>query len=76
MADASSFRQAIYTAIDIYRNRKNFDEATANPLPKLYHEKRDDSEKTRFAVPKAKEQAKHETKPKQQQQEEEQPKAE
>ena len=76
VADASSFRQAIYTAIDIYRNRKNFDEATANPLPKLYHEKRDDSEKTRFAVPKAKEQAKHETKPKQQQQEEEQPKAE
>lgn len=48
-ADANSFRQAIYTAIDIYRNRKEYDEPLANPLQKLYREKRDDSEKTRFA---------------------------
>lgn len=39
---------AIYSAIDIFRNRKNYDEPLANPLPKLYHEKRDDSEKVRF----------------------------
>lgn len=50
VADANSFRQAIYTAIDIYRNRKNYDEPMAHPLEKLYHERRDDSEKVRFAV--------------------------
>ena len=50
VADAQSFREAIYAAIDIYRNRKNYDEAGAHPLPKLYHEKRDESEKVRFAV--------------------------
>lgn len=69
VADIQSFRQAIYAAIDIYRNRTRFDEAHLNPLPKLYHEKRDESEKTRFAIPKAKEQNKHEHKsnePKQQ----------
>jgi 4-hydroxythreonine-4-phosphate dehydrogenase len=81
VADTNSFRQAIYTAIDIYRNRKSYDEPMANPLPKLYHEKRDESEKTRFAIPKQKEpakheerQPKHETKP--QRQEDEQPEAE
>lgn len=56
-ADESSFRHAIYAAIDIARNRCMFDEAIKNPLPKLYHEKRDDSEKVRFAIPK-----KHENK--------------
>ncbi len=53
-ADETSFRQALYTAIDIYRNRINFDEPLQNPLKKLYHERRDDSEKVRFAVQKAK----------------------
>lgn len=52
MADESAFRQAIYTAIDTCRNRANYDEPFANPLPKLYHEKRDESEKVRFAIPK------------------------
>ena len=33
----------------------------ANPLPKLYKEKRDDSEKVRFAIPKAKEPKREET---------------
>lgn len=32
-ATADSMRHAIYAAIDIYRNRKAYDEATANPLP-------------------------------------------
>lgn len=50
-ADASSMRHAIFTAIDIWRNRKNHDEPLANPLPKMYHEKRDDSEKVRFRSP-------------------------
>ncbi|MBO5185488.1 MAG: 4-hydroxythreonine-4-phosphate dehydrogenase PdxA [Prevotella sp.] len=62
IADENSFRQAIYTAIDIYRNRKNYDEPKANPLPKLYHEKRDDSDKARFAVPKTKDLSKNEDK--------------
>lgn len=50
--DASAMRHAIFAAIDIVRNREMFDEATANPLKKLYREKRDDSEKVRFAIPK------------------------
>lgn len=55
-ADESAMRNAIYLAIDVARNRANYDEPMGNPLPKLYHEKRDDSEKVRFAIPKAKEQ--------------------
>ena len=54
VASAQSFRQAIYAAIDIYRNRMAYDEPFANPLPKLYHEKKDDSEKVRFAQSKPK----------------------
>ena len=54
-ADESSLRDAIYLAIDVFRNRRHYDEPLANPLPKLYREKRDDSEKVRFAVPKNKE---------------------
>lgn len=48
VADEASFRQAIYTAVDIYRNRINYDAPLANPLQKLYKEKRDDSDKSRF----------------------------
>ena len=33
-ADATSMREAIYAAIDIFRRRKRFDEAAANPLKK------------------------------------------
>lgn len=56
-ADETSFRHAIYCAIDAYRNSVDYDEPMANPLPKLYHEKRDDSEKVRFAIPKKHENA-------------------
>lgn len=59
IADEQSFRQAIYAAIDIYRNRHNYDEPLADPLPKLYHEKREDGEKARFTI-KAKDQFKRE----------------
>ena len=58
-ADPASLRHAIFAAIDIFRNRIRYDEPLANPLPKLYHEKREDSEKARFAV-KAKDQFKRE----------------
>lgn len=50
-ADERSFRHAIFEAIDIWRNRQEYDEPMGNPLPKLYHEKRDDSEKVRFSTP-------------------------
>lgn len=49
-ADPASMRHAIYAAIDIFRNRIHYDEPMASPLPKLYHEKREDGEKARFAV--------------------------
>lgn len=50
---AQALRDAVYNVMDISRNRKVYDEAHKNPLPKLYHERRDDSEKVRFAVKKA-----------------------
>ena len=58
VADENSFRQAIFMAIDIFRNRANYDDPLENPLPKLYHEKKDDSEKVRFNIPKPKDQFK------------------
>ena len=44
IASESSFRQAIYTAIDVYRNRVIEREIHARPLRKQYHERRDDSD--------------------------------
>jgi len=54
-ADETALRQAIYTGIDVFRNRQDYDEPLSNPLPKLYKEKRDDSEKVRFTIPKPRE---------------------
>lgn len=51
-ADEFGFRQALFMAIDIYRNKMMFKEPQENPLPKLYHEKKDESERVRFAIPK------------------------
>ena len=45
LADETSFRSAIYAVIDIFRCRKAWDEAHKNPLPKLYVDKRDHSER-------------------------------
>lgn len=47
-ASENSFRQAIYMAIDIFRNRTNDAEAHRNPLRKLYFEKRDDSDRLKL----------------------------
>ena len=49
VADASSLRNAIYMAIDVYRNRCNYDEPLSDPLPKLYHEKKEDGDRPRFS---------------------------
>lgn len=38
-ADPSSMRDAIYMAIDIFRRRKTFEEASSNPLKKHVHER-------------------------------------
>ena len=51
-ATVDSFREAIYTCIDVYRSRYFFDLPYANPLPKMFHERREDGEKVRFAVKK------------------------
>ena len=50
IADEQSMRQAIYMAVDMYRHRQEYDEPLANPLPKLFHEKREDGDKARFAI--------------------------
>ena len=55
-ADATPMLHAIYLATDIFRHRADYDAASADPLPKLYHEKRDESDKVRFAIPKKHEQ--------------------
>lgn len=47
-ADEQSFRQAIYTAIDVWTHRKAYDEIHSHPLKKQYYEKRDDSDKLRL----------------------------
>lgn len=39
VASEDSFRQALYIALDVYRNRKTYKEATKNPLRKQYFEK-------------------------------------
>lgn len=45
IASEESFREALYAAIDISRNRQRNREATENPLRKLYFEKGGDNEK-------------------------------
>lgn len=44
LASEESFRQAVYTAIDIYRNRISDDEAHASPLRRQYVDKSGDRE--------------------------------
>lgn len=40
-----SFRDSIYLAKDIIRNRERYDEARQNPLPKLFVDKKEDNKK-------------------------------
>jgi 4-hydroxythreonine-4-phosphate dehydrogenase len=51
-ASATTIVEAIFTILDITRNRSNYDTACSNPLEKLYHERREDGDKARFAVKK------------------------
>lgn len=51
-AQAEGMVQAISIANDTARNRKVYDIPFANPLQKLYHERKEDGDKARFAVKK------------------------
>ena len=42
---AESFRESIYLAKDILKNREQYDEARSNPLPKLFIDKKEDNKK-------------------------------
>ncbi len=48
VASEVSFREAVYEAIDIFRNRERQEVASAHPLRKQYYEKRDDSDKLKL----------------------------
>ena len=50
IASEDSFRQAIYVALDVFRNRQIEREINARPLRKQYYEKRDDSEKLKLDI--------------------------
>lgn len=53
-ADETSMREAIYKALDIYRRRNNYAEATANPLKKYVNERPDRGERQERMVKKEK----------------------
>ena len=46
IASENSFRQALYAAIDIYRNRLIDEDVSKNPLPKLYQDRREDERRS------------------------------
>lgn len=50
IAAEDSFRQAVYVALDVYRNRERERKLHAHPLRKQYYEKRDDSDKLKLDV--------------------------
>ena len=43
VADIMPFCNALYAAIDVCRSRVSYDEARQDPLPKLFHDKREDN---------------------------------
>lgn len=51
LADEAPLRAAIYAGLDIFAARKDYDEAHANPLKKLYKERSDSGEKPYFVPP-------------------------
>lgn len=42
LPDTTCLNHATYIATDIYRNREAYDQERENPLPKLFHDKRED----------------------------------
>ena len=51
-AEPEQLLHAITLAGDVMRNREEYDLPLSNPLQKLYHEKKEDGDKARFAVKK------------------------
>jgi len=51
LASESSFRKAVYAAIDLYRNRTADDIARQDPLRKHYHDRREEGERARQPRP-------------------------
>jgi len=51
-AEADGMYRALWAVMDMRRNRVEYDKPFANPLEKLYHERREDGEKARFAIKK------------------------
>lgn len=52
IADPTSMRCAIYMALDLYKARRSYDEATRNPLRRIYHNRsRDDERLDTSALP-------------------------
>ena len=49
-ASETSFRQAVYTAVDVFRFRESEDKLSLNPLDKQYYNKKDDSYKLKLDV--------------------------
>lgn len=45
IANLGSFRSALFAAVDIFRRREAYDEATCDPLPKIYHDRKDEGER-------------------------------
>lgn len=41
-SEVTSLNHAIFIATDVYRNRKAYNQERKNPLPKLFHDKRED----------------------------------
>lgn len=51
-AQPEGILQAIFAVIDMIHNRKEYDEPFSNPLQKLYHERKEGGDKTRFTIKK------------------------
>lgn len=49
---AEGIHRAIFTALDLFRYRKRYDKPFKRPLEKLYHERKEDGDKARFAIKK------------------------
>lgn len=50
VAEILSLNHAIFSAIDVCRNRAFYDQAHENPLPKLYQDKREDPKKNNINI--------------------------
>lgn len=50
LTEPNALFAAIFQAVDAFRSRFYYDQPFANPLPKMYHERKEDGDKSRFTV--------------------------